>query len=143
MKKNANILLLLLLLVGCRLGGDDVGEETAVPLESLTIDEDTGLPINPPDMIDGEFILEGEVIAVNLVPQDKPLFKLRMPDGNTFQISAQPVSDIKMVDGSELTSLELRNGIFVRATVVLGDDVGLGGEPVLTSKDLTVMTLVE
>lgn len=135
---------LLVFVVGCRVGaGVGGGEETAVPLDSLTIDEATGLPINPPDVIDGAFILEGEVVAATLIPQDKPLFKVRTSGGDNFQISVQPVSDILLADGTELTALDLRNGITVRATVMQAEDVGLGGEPVLTSDDFMVLMLVE
>jgi len=128
------ISLALLLLAGCG------AEATAVPpAPTPETDSATGLPLNPVAIPAGEFIVEGEISAVNLIPQDAPLFKITTPNGAIFQINAQPVSDISMADGRPLHPIDIRNGMQVRATVFQGEAGGLGGEPVLSSRDLTIV----
>jgi len=135
------VLLALLNMLGCVLTGI-VPEATATPRPAV-FDEDTGLLLNPSSIPAGEFLVRGQVIAVTLTPRHSPLFKIRSSDGLIFQISAQPVAEIRLADGAPLSAQQLRNGITVQATVFQGNAVGLGGEPVLTSENLTVLELVD
>jgi hypothetical protein len=134
--------LFLLSVVGCTAVSP---AETPVdePQSPFILDEETGLLLNPEQISEGEFIVEGELIAVNVIPQDKPLFKVKAENGTIYQISPQPISEIFMADGRSLRPLDHKIGNIVRATVFQGEAGGLGGEPVLTSTDLVVLSLVE
>ena len=48
-----------------------------------------------------------------------------------------------MADGTALRAIDIKNGMIVRATVFQGEEGGLGGEPVLTSDDLTILSATE
>ncbi len=109
----------------------------------VVLDEETGLPLNPETIPDGEFVVEGVINAVTVVPQDKPLFKIMTNTGLFYQINAQPVSEIFMADGTALRAFEFKSGMVVRATVFQGEEGGLGGEPVLTSQNLTIISINE
>lgn len=119
---------------------EQTDQEESVP---VVLDEETGLPLNPEIIPDGEFVVEGVTNAVTVIPQDKPLFKIMTDTGIFYQINAQPVSEIFMVDGTALRPFEFKSGMIVRATVFQGEEGGLGGEPVLTSKNLTILSMSE
>jgi hypothetical protein len=76
-----------------------------------------------------------------VIPQDKPLFKVKLDNGVLYQINAQPLPQITMADGSEVAPHQFQPGMVIRAMVTQGAETGLGGEPVLTSTDLTVISL--
>lgn len=137
------VLLGVLWLAGCM-------QQTAVPtvaplpveeIDNLVLDATTGLPFNPEVIPQGSFIVEGPVNAVNVIPQDKPLFKVKLDNGVLYQINAQPLPQITMADGSEVAPHQFQPGMVIRAMVTQGAETGLGGEPVLTSTDLTVISL--
>jgi hypothetical protein len=134
-----------LLLTGCMiLASCAAPAATAVPpTPVLTLDDETGLPLNPPPATSGEYLIEGEVIALNLVPQARPLFKVRAANGTIYQFIAQPVAQIRQIDGSTPPTTQLRNGIRVRATLFAGDDTGVTGEPIRSSRDMVVLQLVD
>lgn len=130
-------LLSLLLLAACTSGGAD-GEPTAVPTTPI-IDEATGLELNPVVIPEGEFVVQGTITAVNLIPQDEPLIKVTTENGQLYQIRTQPVPQITYDDGTVARPVDIKNGLTVRATVQQSDVGGLGGEPVLASTDFTIL----
>jgi hypothetical protein len=130
-------LLSLLLLAACTSGGT-AGEPTAVPATPM-IDEATGLELNPVVMPEGEFMVQGTITAVTLIPQDEPLIKIMTDNGQLYQIRSQPVPQITYEDGTVVPPLEIKNGQQIRATVVQGEAGGLGGDPVLVSSNLTIL----
>lgn len=135
------VILSLWLLAGCAPAG---GEATAVaPTSTWQIDDATGLPLNPATLPDSQFIVEGMVTAVTVIPQNKPLFKVQIPSGHTYQINAQPLGQITMLDGSAIRAIDFKSGMVIRATATTSDAGGLGGEPVLSSQDLVVLSLAE
>lgn len=134
----AFLIILLGLAVACS-SERQFGGETAVPAATPLFDEETGLQLNPSLPPDGEFVVMGTITAVNLVPQDAPLIKVVAENGQTYQILAQPVSQITTVDGTAVTPLDIKNGRLVRATVRQNETGGLGGEPVLVSSNLMIM----
>ena len=145
MLRKLTLILMILLVVACG-GGEsepEVEVETAVEV-TYELDEATGLPFNPPiDAVpDSEFIIEGEISAVTLIPQDKPLFKI-VPsnvDGDlAFQVNAQPVADIFVEDGTQLKPHEIQAGLRARATLHRADAGGLGGQFVFSSDDLMLL----
>lgn len=143
--KKLQFLLLVLLLAACSGGNNEPGAgETGDADITYETDEATGLPFNPSAALsEGQFIVEGEVIDVSLIPQDKPVFKITTPQDVTFNIVAQPLSTIVYEDGTEIALHEFRSGMFIRATVWLGDDAGVQGEPALTSEDLVILVETE
>jgi len=118
-------------------------QEIVEPTASIVLDEETGLPFNPEIIPEGEFVVEGVINAVTVIPQDKPLFKIISETGIVYQINAQPISQIFMEDGTSLRAIDFKNGMVVRATVFQGEEGGLGGEPVLTSENLTILVVTE
>ncbi len=137
MKGRLLFFLVIITLAACAPTDDNQAVETTIP---VVLDEKTGLPLNPEFIPNGEFIVEGVINAVTVIPQDKPLFKIMTDTGQLFQINAQPVSEIFMADGTTIRAVDFKNGMIVRATVFQGDAGGLGGEPVLTSKNLTIIS---
>ncbi|MAU02146.1 MAG: hypothetical protein CL608_33835 [Anaerolineaceae bacterium] len=127
----------LLLAVSCTSGGA-AGEPTAVPATPI-IDEATGLELNPIVIPDGEFVVQGTITAVNLIPQDEPLIKVMAENGQLYQVRSQPVPQITYEDGTAVPPLEIKNGQRVRATVQQSESGGLGGEPVLASTNLIIL----
>ena len=113
-------------------------DPTAVPPTPI-MDEETGLELNPVVIPDGEFVVEGTITAVTLIPQDEPLIKVMAENGQVYQIRSQPVPQITDADGTAVPPLEIKNGRQVRATVRQSDTGGLGGEPVLASANLTIL----
>jgi hypothetical protein len=131
-------LVLLGLLVACSTGESSV-ESTAVPPGTAVIDEATGLELNPAVVPVGEFVVLGTITAVNLIPQDAPLIKVVTTSGQNYQILTQPVAQIMYEDGTAVQPLDIKNGLRIRATVQHNETGGLGGEPVLSSKDFTIL----
>jgi hypothetical protein len=135
-------LFLLMLLAACGgsegQGGDEPGSEAA---PAIATDEETGLPLNPPlDAIpEGDFVVVGKITAVTLIPQDKPLFKVQSPEGVSYQIDAQPVSEIFVEDGTQLKAFQMQAGLPVRATLRRGQAGGIGSGLVFASDDLTIL----
>lgn len=103
------------------------------------IDEATGLPLNPVTVPKGQFVVLGTITDVTLIPQDAPLIKIVAENGETYQILAQPVGEIMDNEGTAVPALEIKKGTLVRATVEQNETGGLGGEPVLSSSDLTIL----
>lgn len=130
---------LLLILAACAPGGT-AAEPTAGPEATPVIDEATGLELNPVEIPDGEFMVQGTITAANLIPQDEPLIKIMTENGQLYQIRCQPVPQITYEDGTAIRPVDIKNGLQVRATVQQGESGGLGGEPVLTSIDLVILS---
>lgn len=114
------------------------GEPTAVPATPM-IDETTGLELNPAVIPEGEFVVQGTITAVNLIPQDEPLIKVMTDQGQLYQIRSQPVPQITYEDGTAVRPVDIKNGLQIRATVQQSEAGGLGGEPVLSSTDLVIL----
>lgn len=129
---------LLFFMVACTSGGE-AGEPTAVPAATPVIDEASGLELNPEVIPDGDFVVQGDITAVNLIPQDEPLIKIVTENGQNYQIRSQPVPQITYEDGSTIPALDIKIGLAVRATVQQAETGGLGGEPVLISSNLTIL----
>lgn len=125
------------ILVACTPGGA-AGEPTAVPATPM-LDEATGLELNPIVIPEGEFVVQGTITAVNLIPQDEPLIKVMTESGQIYQIRTQPVPQITYDDGTVARPVDIKNGLAVRATVQQSDVGGLGGEPVLASTNFTIL----
>lgn len=130
-------LILLTLLAACSPDGTS-GEPTAVPATPI-IDEATGLELNPVVIPEGEFVVQGVITAVTLIPQDEPLIKIMTDNGQLYQIRSQPVPQITNEDGTALRPVDIKNGLQIQATVMQGEAGGLGGEPVLVSSNLTIL----
>jgi hypothetical protein len=126
--------LLVLALAGC--GGGEAAtsttssqtndEEEAVVEEQ--VDEETGLPFNPEEAPDGEFVIEGVVSSLTLTPQDKPEYVVQLPSGKRYRIRSQPLSETFFDDGTPVSPSTLRQGMTVRATVEYFPDEGVAGE---------------
>ena len=134
------------LLIGCAPGGisgeeaePSVDSEQSVSVATPQIDDETGLELNPAVIPAGEFVVIGEITSVNLIPQDAPLIKIATEDGQSYQILAQPVPQIMYEDGTAVPALDIKNGLQIRATVQQNDTGGLGGEPVFSSTNLTIL----
>lgn len=106
------------------------------------IDPDSGLEINPLDPQQGvEYVVRGQLVSFNLIPQNKPEFVLRAPHGTTYRIQSQPVPDIFFQDGSQLAPHEYQRFMLAEATILLED----ASEPttVVKSQDLVLLALEE
>jgi hypothetical protein len=109
------------------------------PTAEAEIDPETGLLINPnPAPQEGEFIVIGPLSAVNVIPQDKPLFTVKIPGGASYTINSQPIPDIYVEDGSQIRPHEFRAGMQVRATVRI-DPERVGGSSGFVTEDLTIL----
>jgi hypothetical protein len=122
--------LLLFALSACGGGGpattnSDAGEEVVVEDQ---VDEETGLPFNPEEAPDGEFVIEGVVSSLTLTPQDKPEYVVTLPSGKRYRIRSQPLSETFFDDGTAVSPSTLRQGMTVRATVAYFPDEGVAGE---------------
>ena len=101
-------------------------------------DPDTGLEVNPPEILKGtEFIVRGKIISMNLTPQTAPEFLIESPDGTKFRVHSQGVADIYMLDGSQLKAFEYKLGMLAQATVF--QDVNAGVTTVVESSDLVLI----
>lgn len=99
----------VLLLAACG-SGDDVAEE-------YTLDEATGLPLNPQTFPEGDFVIEGTISSMNLTPQSTPEFVIRVDAGRTYRVRTQPLSDILYDDGEAVGISSFVQGMQVRAVI--------------------------
>ena len=97
-------------LAACGSGGEAAEEE-------YTIDEATGLPLNPETIPEGDFVVEGTISSMNLTPQSSPEFVLRVESGRTYRVRAQPLLDILYNDGEAVGVASFVQGMQVRATI--------------------------
>lgn len=111
--------------------GDDVVYEGTDPA--------TGMPVNPLDIPFGEpFIVRGELISANLTPQEEPEFVVRAPNGQTYRMGAQPLSEIYFEDGeTQLEPYEFQRGLQVQATALMAADAG--PSDILSTEDFTLL----
>lgn len=101
-------------------------------------DPDTGLEINPPEVIPGvEFIVRGEIVNASLTPQENPEFVILAPSGTRYRIFAQNVNDISYDDGTKPALHEFARGMLVQATV--RQDENAGATIAVNSTDLTLL----
>ncbi|NJN54666.1 MAG: hypothetical protein HC804_07860 [Anaerolineae bacterium] len=144
------VILISMLLAACGGSADTAGNAsggsagsaaaTAKPTAAAEIDAETGLVINPnPAPKEGEFIVIGPASAVNVIPQDKPLFTIKIPGGASYTINSQPVSEIYAEDGSQLRPHEFKAGMILRATVRFDTEAASGSGSGFRSDDLTIM----
>ena len=116
--------------------GDDAVMVAGRPASG--VDPDTGLEINPPEVVPGvDFIVRGEIVTATLTPQDSPEFVIIAPSGTRYRIEAQPVPDIFFEDGSQPKPHEYSIGLPVQATV--RQEIGAGATIVVQSSDLTLL----
>lgn len=101
---------LVLFLAACGANGDTVQEE-------YTIDEATGLPLNPETIPEGDFVVEGTISSMNLTPQSSPEFVLSSPSGRTYRVRSQPLPDILYDDGEAVGVASFVQGMQVRAVI--------------------------
>ncbi len=87
-------LLLLAMLAACTSGGA-FAEPTAVS-PTPAIDEATGLELNPSDILDVDFVVQGTITAVDLIPQDEPLIKIETPTGKPTRYGPSPFPKLPM-----------------------------------------------
>ena len=117
------------------------GEEPAAGTEAQAsgIDPETGLEINPEVVGPGsEFIVRGEIISMNLTPQDRPEFVVKAPSGQNYRIATQALSDIYFEDGeTQLAPYEYRQGMRAQATAMMPADAG--PSDVLQSSDFMLL----
>jgi len=97
-------------LAACGSGGESVQED-------YTLDDATGLPLNPETIPEGDFVVEGTVSSMNLTPQSSPEFVLTVPSGRTYRVRAQPLSDILYDDGEVVGIANFKQGMAVRAII--------------------------
>ncbi len=103
-------------------------------------DPASGLEINPDPIPRGvEFIAIGDVIQMNLTPQSSPEFVIRGPNGVSYRIATQALSDIHTLDGNTLLPHEYKINMIAQATVFLAADAAL--TDVLTSDNFTIVAL--
>ena len=107
--------------------GNEPAADEEVVVEDQ-VDEETGLPFNPEEAPDGEFIIEGVVSSLTLTPQDKPEYVVTLPSGKRYRIRSQPLSETFFDDGTAVSPSTLRQGMTVRATVAYFPDEGVAGE---------------
>lgn len=101
---------LMVLLAACGSNGNTAEEE-------YTIDEATGLPLNPDTIPEGDFVVEGTIASMNLTPQSAPEFVLRSPAGRTYRVRAQALPDILYDDGEAVGVANFVQEMQVRATI--------------------------
>ncbi|MCC6604922.1 MAG: hypothetical protein IT327_17065 [Anaerolineae bacterium] len=101
---------LMVLLAACGSNGNTAEEE-------YTVDEATGLPLNPETIPEGDFVVEGTIASMNLTPQSAPEFVLRIPSGRTYRVRAQALPDILYADGEAVGVANFVQGMAVRATI--------------------------
>ena len=104
------LIVFVIFLVACGSSGESTQEE-------YTLDEATGLPLNPETIPEGDFVVEGTVSSMNLTPQSSPEFVLTVPSGRTYRVRAQPLSDILYDDGEVVGIANFKQGMAVRAII--------------------------
>lgn len=102
------------------------------------IDPATGLEINPPQIIPGvDYLVVGEIMSFNLIPQDSPEFVVLSPAGVRFRIHPQPVDQITYEDGTVPAKMDFKRGMPIMATV--RQEEGAGATIVVQSSDFTIL----
>ena len=127
------LLILLVLLAAC-------GANAETSQEAYTVDEQTGLPLNPDTIPEGDFVVEGTISSMNLTPQSAPEFVLRSPAGRTYRVRAQALPDILYDDGEMVGVANFVQGMQVRATI--SQEVGgpeTGNTTQLVTDDLMIL----
>lgn len=95
-------------------------------LPASGIDPETGLEINPPQIVQGqEFIVRGTIISYNLTPQTTPEFLVEAPSGMRYRVRSQGISDIYYGDGTQLKAFEYKIGLLAQATVLQETTAGV------------------
>ena len=127
------LLALVLFLSACGANGDSNQEE-------YTIDDATGLPLNPETIPEGDFVVEGTISSMNLTPQSSPEFVLKVESGRTYRVRAQALPDILFDDGEMVGVANFVQGMQVRATVsqVVGGPE-TGNTTQLVTEDLVIV----
>lgn len=106
-------------------GGAEAGGDMVAGLPASGTDPDTGLEINPPEVVPGvEFIVRGEIVNANLTPQESPEFVVLSPSGTRYRIRSQHVNEITYEDGSKPALHEFQRGMLIQATVQQAEDAG-------------------
>lgn len=103
-------LALVFILSACGANGNAAPEE-------YTLDEATGLPLNPEAIPEGDFVVEGTISSMNLTPQSAPEFVLMSPSGRTYRVRAQPLPGILYDDGEAVGVANFVQNMQVRATI--------------------------
>lgn len=103
------VLSLMLFMAAC---GSNGGSENQ---EEYTLDEATGLPLNPETIPEGGFVIEGTISSMNLTPQSSPEFVIKAPSGRTYRVRAQPLPQILFDDGETVGVANFVQGMQVRA----------------------------
>ncbi|MAU01533.1 MAG: hypothetical protein CL608_30720 [Anaerolineaceae bacterium] len=127
------LIVVVVLLAACGSDGEAAQEE-------YTIDEATGLPLNPETIPEGDFVVEGTISSMNLTPQSAPEFVLRIESGRTYRVRAQPLPDILYNDGETVGVANFVQGMQVRATInqiVGGPETGNTTQ--LVTEDLVII----
>lgn len=104
------LLALVLFLAACGSNGDTTQEV-------YTVDEATGLPLNPETIPEGDFVVEGTISSMNLTPQSSPEFVLSSPAGHTYRVRAQALPGILYDDGEMVGVANFTQGMQVRAVI--------------------------
>ena len=110
MRRKLLIVALILFLTACGSDGETIQEE-------YTIDEVTGLPLNPETIPEGDFVIEGTISNMNLTPQSAPEFVLKVSSGKTYRVRSQPLPDIFYDDGEVVGVANFSQGMQVRAII--------------------------
>lgn len=120
MKQHLGKLLILIAIMGFVLaacGGDSSDSAGGGDAVEAEVDPETGLLINPIDVPDGPFIVDGEINSLNLTPQTSPEFVIRVDGGKTYRVRSQALADTFFDDGEPVTPSLIRQGVRARATV--------------------------
>lgn len=119
-------------------------EDTAVAGDTVAgriasgLDPDTGLEINPTEVLPGvEYLVRGEIVSMNLTPQTDPEFLLQAPNGTRYRIHSQGLSEIFLEDGTQLKPHEYRQGMLAQAIII--QDLNAGITTIVDSDDLLLL----
>jgi hypothetical protein len=112
--------------------------ETIAGRPASGVDPDTGMQINPPELIQGEeFIVRGEIVSLNLTPQTEPEFLIEAPNGQNYRVRTQELAAITYDDGSTIEAYQFQQGMLAEATVY--QDPGAGLTTVVESDDFRIL----
>ncbi len=128
------------LLLGLVLFLSACGSNSDSNQEEYTVDEATGLPLNPETIPEGDFVVDGTISSMNLTPQSSPEFVLRVESGRTYRVRAQALPGILYDDGEAVGVANFVQGMQVRATVsqiVGGPETGNTTQ--LVTEDLVII----
>lgn len=119
---------------------DDAAEsgDTIAGRPASGVDPDTGMQINPAELIQGEeFIVRGEIVSLNLTPQTEPEFLIEAPNGQNYRVRTQELAAITYDDGSAIEAYQFQQGMLAEATVY--QDPGAGLTTVVESDDFRIL----